>query len=102
MASRLNLQAELEEFLGSANVYFQPPESVRLVYPCIVYSRSSGLTQYANDMPYKYAQAYQIEIIDKDPDSELVPRMTMAFPTVRYQRHFTHDNLNHDIFYLYY
>ena len=43
MASRLNLQDKLEEVLGSKQVYFQPPESLKLKYPCIVYSRSNNL-----------------------------------------------------------
>lgn len=38
MASRLNLQTFLEEILESRNVYFQPPESVKMKYPAIVYA----------------------------------------------------------------
>ena len=32
MASRLKLQTMLEEILGSRNVYFNPPESVKMKY----------------------------------------------------------------------
>ena len=38
MASRLDLQTFLEELLKSKNVYFQPPESVKMKYPAIVYA----------------------------------------------------------------
>ena len=38
MASRLDLQTFLEELLESKNVYFQPPESVKMKYPAIVYA----------------------------------------------------------------
>ena len=38
MASRLDLQTFLEELLESKNVYFQPPESVKMNYPAIVYA----------------------------------------------------------------
>ena len=41
MDSRPNLQAKLEEILGNKNVYFQPPESLKLNFPAIVYKRSN-------------------------------------------------------------
>ena len=52
MGQRLDLQTELEELLGSRNVYFQPPESLRMNYPCIRYTRSSGETTFADNKPY--------------------------------------------------
>ena len=102
MASRLSLQSELEALLGSRNVYFQPPESIRLNYPCIIYSRSSGEIEFANDMPYGYTKSYDVTIIDQDPDSEFVDKMYMAFPMIRFNRHYTSDNLNHDVFTIFY
>ena len=41
MASRLELQTKFENILGSRNVYFQPPASVQMRYPAIVYSRKN-------------------------------------------------------------
>ena len=38
MANRLDLQALLEDLLGSRNVYYQPPESDKMNYPAIVYA----------------------------------------------------------------
>ena len=32
MASRLELQSKFEELLGSRNVYYQPPESIKMSY----------------------------------------------------------------------
>ena len=40
MASRIKLQAKLEELLGSRNVYYQPPETLKIEYPAIIYSKS--------------------------------------------------------------
>ena len=37
---RLIFHNKLRNTLGSNNVYFQPPESVKLKYPAVVYSRS--------------------------------------------------------------
>ncbi len=102
MASRLSLQSELETFLGSRNVYFQPPESVRIQYPCIIYKRKIGDTKFANNLPYIFDKAYEIMIIDKNPDSELVDKFAMKFPKSRFDRHFTTDNMNHDVFVVYF
>ena len=41
MKTRLELDEELVKILGSKNVYFQPPESLKLNYPAIVYSLSN-------------------------------------------------------------
>ena len=41
MMSRERLSAILHEVLGSDNVYYQPPESVKMKYPAIVYTRDS-------------------------------------------------------------
>lgn len=103
MASRLILHEKLKEVLGSDKVFFQPPESVKLSYPCIIYNRANGDSTYANDMPYTYRNRYQITIIGRDPDEQttLVERMAMALPTVAYEREFVSDNLYHDVFELY-
>ena len=39
MDRRLQLHEELCSVLGSRNVYFQPPETIKLTYPCIIYSK---------------------------------------------------------------
>ena len=53
MENRLDLHEELCELLGSRHVYFQPPESIKLIYPCIVYSMSGVLKLNANNRLYK-------------------------------------------------
>lgn len=97
MASRLNLQTMLETLLGSRNVYYQPPESVKMLYPAIVYSRSNINNTFADNLVYMQTYAYQLIVIDEDPDSEIVKKVS-ALPTCRFERHFEKDNLNHDIF----
>ena len=54
MIQRIKLHELLVSLLGTRNVYFQPPESIKLSYPCIVYKRSTGDTQFANDIPYTF------------------------------------------------
>lgn len=101
MHNRLDLHELLCEVLGSRNVYYSPPESVKIKYPAIVYSRSDIDNKFANDSVYKQSHVYSITVIDDDPDSEIVERMS-NIPKCKFDRHFVSDNLNHDLFTLYY
>ena len=102
MNSRLELQSLLENILGSRNVYFQPPENIKLKYPCIIYKRGFiEKTTYANNKPYYQRIRYEVIVIDKDPDSE-IPKSIAQLPMCVFERHYTSDNLKHDLYNLYY
>ena len=101
MDNRLKLQSLLEEILGSDQVYYQPPSSVRMKYPAIVYSRNSINNLAANDSVYLQRFSYQITVMDYDPDSEIVKNIS-KIPGISFGTHFTSDNLNHDTFTLTY
>lgn len=102
MASRLKLHEELCVLLGSRSVYFQPPESVCLKYPCIVYSKSGVNKVNANDRYYLGTNEYEITVIDYDPDSTFSNEILNRFPMCSFDRMFTSDNLNHWVLTLYY
>ena len=101
MGSRLELQNLLESILGSRNVYYQPPESIKIKYPAIIYSRNGIDNNFADDIVYMQNHTYQIIVIDANPDSEIVNKIS-KLPMCRYNRHYTSDNLNHDVFILNY
>lgn len=101
MEKRLELHEMLCEILGSRNVYYQPPESVKMKYPAIVYERSEIRNDSADNSVYKQAISYQIVVIDRDPDSE-IPIKISQLPRCRYERQYKADNLNHDVLELYY
>lgn len=95
MAPRLQLQQLLETF--TENVYFQPPENVQLQYPCIIYKRDYAVTEFADDNPYNHIKRYMIIVIDRDPDS-VIPDKIAALPMSAFNRFYTADNLNHDVY----
>lgn len=101
MGSRLELQSELEKILGSRNVYFQPPSSVRMQYPAIVYSRKDIEGRFANDKIYRKLPCYEAILIDKNPDSEFIDKI-LDLPYCSFDRHYEADNLNHDVFTIFY
>lgn len=98
---RDDLQALLKELLESDNVYFQPPPTIKMQYPCIVYRRDFALTFFSGNKPYKYGKRYQVIVIDPSPDS-LIPEKIAALPMCIFDRFYTADNLNHDVFKLYF
>lgn len=101
MKTRAELQLALEELLGSRNVYFQPPESIKLSYPCIVYELNDIEVDAANDSPYLKNKSYSITYIDKNPDNTFIDAIS-SWALCRFDRFFVTDNLNHYIFTLYF
>lgn len=97
---RIELQAILENLLGSENVYFQPPENLKMEYDCIRYSLSKIKPIFANNLPYHLYTCYQVIAIYRNPDSDL-PIKIASLPMCSHDRHYTADNLNHDVFTLY-
>lgn len=101
MGSRLELQDILEEVLGSEYVYFQPPTTLQMEYPCIRYERSRINTRFANNNPYKIDKGYTLIAMYYDPDDDLPDRIK-KLQKCSFSRHYTQDNLNHDVFEIYY
>lgn len=101
MASRVDLHNELKSLLGSNNVYYQAPESVKMEYPAIRYKRSDVDTKSANDKPYIHKNKYEIIVIDRKPDNPVIDKL-LKLPMCTYDRSYTADNLNHDVLTLYY
>ncbi len=101
MAGRIELQALLENILGSRNVYYQPPASIQMKYPAIVYSRHKIGNTHADNTVYRQTHSYEIIVIDKNPDSPIVDKISQL-PLCSFNRHYVADNLNHDAFVLFY
>ena len=101
MASRLKLHEVLCEILGTRNVYYNPPASVKMKYPAIVYSRDVINNTHANNSVYNQKDGYNVTVIDPDPDSEVTKTISKQ-PLCRHVRSYKADNLNHDTFILYY
>lgn len=101
MGQRTSLQSLLEELIGNDNVYFQPPANVQMLYPCIVYKRDDIRVLFADNNPYRLTKRYLVTVIDRDPDS-VIPDKVSALSLCRFNRFFTADNLNHDVFTLHF
>lgn len=99
MTDRSDLQTILVALCN--NVYFQPPASISMSYPCIVYRRDDENTDFADNRPYKNKKRYQVTVIDQNPDSD-IPDKVAALPMCSYDRFYAADNLNHDVYNLFF
>ncbi len=102
MDSRIELQTNLEAVLGSRNVYFQPPESLKMQYPAIVYELVDIMTDKANNKNYIRNHRYTLTLIHKDPDNELKDSLLDEFTHISFDRAYASDNLYHYVYDLYY
>ena len=101
MSSRIELQTKLEELLGSSNVYYQPPENLKMSYPAIVYSLDDIKCTSADDIAYLQTRCYEIIVIDEKPDNVVINKI-LNLPLCDFDRHYVADNLNHYVFTLYF
>ncbi len=98
---REKLQGILENLQTQANetphVYYDPPESLKLVYPCFVYHYVGQETLYSNDNPYLKSDEYTVTYITKKADP-LLPEAIIELPYVQFSNHYTAENLHHFMF----
>lgn len=74
--NRLALHQILCDVLGSRNVYFQPPEDVKIVFPAIIYELEGIDTKYADDThKYKRNLRYKITLASSNPEHDIVDRL---------------------------
>lgn len=98
---RVELHKKFKAVPGVCEAYFQPPASVKMRYPCIVYHRDGGNTRFADDRPYRFERRYTGTVIDPNPDSSILDYICQTFPKCIADRHWTSQNLNHDTFTIY-
>lgn len=101
MGTRLELHEILCDKLGSRQVYFQPPESIRMKYPAIVYELDRIEHVPADDSKYFNLRRYAVKYISHDPDNTVIDDI-LELPYCSFDRRYIVENLYHDCFNIYY
>lgn len=101
MASRLTLQSKFEKLLGTRCVYYNSPESVIMGYPAIRFSKKKIDDRYANNKIYSSMNCYEVTVISTIPDDPVNDKIR-ALPYCSFDRHYTADNLDHDVYTIFY
>lgn len=98
---RLKLHEMLCDILGSRHVYYDPPESITMKYPAIVYNKARINFNFADNTKYLGRVAYTATLIRKDDDDDILDRLLKELPYASYDRPMTANNLHHDTFTVY-
>ena len=88
--------------LGIKNVYFQPPKTTKMEYPCMIYKLDNIDTRAADDYNYMRFNRYALTYVTKDPDDDMIFKLIDHFRSISWSRSFTADNLNHYNYNLYF
>ena len=97
------LQEILQEIMGpNHRVYFQPPENIKLSYPCIVFERSNALSQFADDIPYKTTKRYAVTLMSKTADNDQYLDKLLDLPMCTFDREFKTEGIVHSVFNIYF
>ena len=101
MCRRLKIKSKLKTIIGNNNVYFQPPENLKMNYPAIVYSLNDIDVKYSDNNPYIIKNGYQVIVINKDPDNDTIYKIVQEL-NGKLKTKYTTNNLNHDVFNIFY
>lgn len=99
MGQRSKLSALLHD--AAPHVYFQPSNNLQMEFPCITYERAAGDSKFAGNQTYLFFKRYTVTVIDSDPDSPIVDAVA-ALPGSRHSTFFVANQLNHDVFDVYF
>lgn len=100
--TRQDLETILETILNNHNVYFQPPESLKLKYPCIIYRRSKPQVYHADGFPYSITNGYDLTVIQTKSDTTISDELIRTLPMCTYDRSYNQNNLYYEALHLYF
>lgn len=92
----------LQEIMGSNPVYFQPPENLKMTYPCIRFERNDALSRHADNIAYFKAKRYSVTLITKNADNDYYIDKILDLPMCNFEREFRTDGLVHELFNIYF
>lgn len=97
--ARTDVHQLLQELSGyGQRIYYNPPESLKIQYPCIVYSKVDLNAKHADNTPYFRYDTYTVtHIYQKESDSALSDRLALHIG-FSFDRGYYADNLRHDVF----
>lgn len=88
-------------FEWDPHVYHNPPKTLVMKYPCIVYKMTGIPDEHADNLRYFEHREWQLTVIDPDPDSKLREKVAQL-KWCRFVRSYVYDNLHHFVFTLNY
>lgn len=98
---RIKFHNKLKEVLGNNNVYYNPPTSTSIKYPCIIYSLKDIRSNYSNNKIYLFDHLYQVLLIGIKPHDDTKDKILEKIPYSIFDRSYIQDNLYHYAYTIY-
>lgn len=100
------MEKPYEDLLGVLSayvdhVYFQPPETAKLKYPCAIVSLSDMHQVRSDNGTYLINTEYDVMIISRDSTNTIAHELLENLKYCRFDRRFISDNLTHDVINVY-
>lgn len=102
MKSREELQALLEEALGSDRVYHQAPPNTGMKYPCIVYRFVKPDVKRADNKPYMVTGHWEAHHMYKKSKESILEKMLFLTPYVSHDNQIVADGVYNDYYTIYF
>lgn len=99
---RKDLGMIYRQILGNDNVYFSPPSSKQMKYPCIKYDLSDMSAVYADNRLYNLMYRYEVVLITHMADNSDLLEKILSLPFTRLDRTYYVEGLHHYVFTVYY
>lgn len=100
----MNKWKEVKSILDNVSedleVYYQPPANYKINYPAIIFNKTGGGYDFADDEVYSKQMEYDVKVIYKNPNEDFEESMSniqFCSPT----RSFVSNGLYHDVYKLY-
>ena len=102
MGSRVELQDILANIERGTKAYYQPPSTIEMQYPCIVYKDKPGEVLKADNAIYRYTNRYDLLYITRSPKQSIIQTMLSRFSYCSLSDIYVNDGLHHYAFTIYY
>lgn len=89
---------KLKEVTGINNFYFNPPESTKMTYPCIVYTFNNFDVRRASGKPYIYTRSYKVILIGTKPYEDIKDKIILGMDYCDFINQYINDNLYHYVY----
>lgn len=100
--SRSDLSDILHKIQGNDHIYYQPPESIKIEIPGIIYSKSDIDVIRADNRMYINHDKYTLICLSLTSDNPVVKLLIERLPMCSYDRSYTKNNVYHDVLTVYF
>lgn len=98
---REDFQEHLKKVFDGVEVYYMPPESIRMTYPCFVINLDHVDNLYSNGCIYSSRICFTVTYISRHVDDYIIGDMLNAQLYTSFDRVYVADNLRHYVFGVY-